>query len=170
MVQIRLRPLGSEDVLKMVRGKGTAILPLRVAEAIPFANGDPSMAADRLPGPGIGLLEPGDHQRRFGLELAVRDVVIRQREVERILPRDKRDWNIIPARAWLRVVRAAVIRCPIKIPRHLVVRPRIASPPFPTHPEHRRYDIHFPRIPLDRRAGAGRDEDLWFHLEHRLLP
>ena len=170
MVQIRLRALIAEDILKMVCAKRAAILPLRVAEAIPFANGNPTMAADRLPRPGVGLLEPRDNQRRFRLELAMRDVVIRQREVERILPRDERDWNVIPARAWLRVVRAAIIRCPIKIPRTLVVRHRIVSARFLTHPEHRRYDIHFPRIPLDRRAGAGRDEDLWFHLEHRLLP
>src|SRR5678815_1627962 len=77
MVQIRLRALIAEDVLKMICAKRAAILPLRVAEAIPFANGNPTMAADRLPRPGVGLLEPRDNQRRFGLELAVRDVVIR---------------------------------------------------------------------------------------------
>ena len=86
MVEIRLRAFVAEDVLKMVCAKRAAILPLRVAEAIPFANGDPTMAADRLPRPGVGLLKPWDHQRRFRFELAVRDIVIRQREVERILP------------------------------------------------------------------------------------
>ena len=100
----------------------------------------------------------------------MRHVVIRQREVERILPRNERYWNVIAACARLRVVRAAVIRCPIKIPRTLVVRHRIVSARLFTHPEHRRYDIHFPRVTLDRRAGAGRDKDLRFHLEHRLLP
>src|SRR6187399_2578920 len=55
MVQIRLRALIAEDVLKMVCAKRAAILPLRVAEAIPFANGNPTMAADRLPRPGVGL-------------------------------------------------------------------------------------------------------------------
>src|SRR5512132_233420 len=110
MVQIRLRALIAEDVLKMVCAKRAAILPLRVAEAIPFANGDPTMAANRLPRPGVGLLKPRDHQRRFGLELTVRDVVIRQRKVEWILPRDEGYWNVIAARARLWVVRAAVIR------------------------------------------------------------
>src|SRR5204862_3011313 len=85
----------------------------RVADAIPFANGNPTMPADRLPRPSVGLLEPRNDQRRFRLELPMRDIVIGQREVERILPRDKRDWNVIPARTRVRVVRAAVIRCPI---------------------------------------------------------
>src|SRR5262252_6149015 len=103
----------------MVRPNRLTILPLRVADAIPFANGDPTMATDRLPRPGVGLLKPRDHKRRFRLKLAVRHIVIRQREVERILPRDEGYWDVIPARARLRVIGAAVIGCPIKIPRTL---------------------------------------------------
>src|SRR6478735_10363412 len=103
----------------MVGAKRPTILPLRVAEAIPFADGNPTIAADRLSRSGVGLLEPRDHQRRFWLELAVRHIVVRQRDVEGILPRDERDWNIIPARAWLRVICAPVIRCPVQIPRTL---------------------------------------------------
>src|ERR1043166_8646125 len=106
MVQIGLRALVAKNILKMVRAKRPTILPLRVAEAVPFSNGDPAMAADRLPRPGVRLLEPRDHERRFRLELAVRDVVIRQREVERILPWDERYRNVIPARARVRVVRS----------------------------------------------------------------
>src|SRR5438132_1655282 len=52
----------------MVRAKRPAIFPLRIANAIPFANGYPTMTADRLPGPGVGLLKPWDHERRFRLE------------------------------------------------------------------------------------------------------
>src|SRR6478672_11593263 len=115
MVKIRLRALIAEDVLEMVRAKRAAILPLRIAKAIPFANGNPTIAADRLPRPSVELLEPRDYQRHFRLELAMRDVVIRQRDVEWILPRDECNWNVIPARARLRVVRAAVIRCPIEV-------------------------------------------------------
>src|SRR4029077_4168399 len=125
MVEIRLRAFIAENILEMVGAKRAAILPLRVAEAIPFANGNPTMAADRLPRPGVGLLKPWDHKRRFRLELAVRNIVIRQRAVERILPRDEGYWNVIPSRARLRVVRPAVIPCPIEIPRTLVVRYRI---------------------------------------------
>src|SRR5215813_5421975 len=116
MIEIRLGPLVSENVLKMVCPKRTAVFPLRVANAVPFTNGNPTMAADRLPWPDGGLLKPWDHKRRFRLELAVRDIVIRQRAVKRILPRDEGYWNVIPARVRLRAVRPAVTRCPIKIP------------------------------------------------------
>src|SRR4051794_41039209 len=152
MVKIRLRPLVPKNVLKMIRAKRPAILPLGVADAIPLTNGDPSMAADRLPRAGVGLLKPRDHKRRFWLELAVRDIVIRQREVERILLRDEGYWNVIAARARLRVIRAAVIRCPIQIPRTLVVRHRIVSASFFPHPEHGCDNIHLPRVALNRRA------------------
>src|SRR5215475_7378402 len=170
MIKIRLRPLVSKNVLKMISAKRSAILPLRIAEAVPFANGDPTMAADRLPRSSVGLLKPRDYERRFRLELAVRHVVIRQRDIKRILFRDKRDWNVIPARARLRVVRAAVIRRPIKIPRTLIVRHRIVSTGFFPHPKYGGDNIHFPRVSLDRRAGTGRDKDLRFHFQQRLLP
>src|SRR5262245_56211318 len=170
MIKIRLGTLIAENILKMVRAKRPTILPLRVTEAVAFANGDPAVAADRLARPGVGLLKPRDHQRCFWFELTVRDVVIRQREVERILPRYERDWNVIPARARVRDVCAAVIRCPIKIPRTLVVRHRIVSAGLFPHPKYGGDNIHFPRIPLDRRAGTGRDKDLRFHFQQRLLP
>src|SRR5947207_13741695 len=135
MVQIRLRALGAKNILEMVGAKRAAICPFRVAAPIPLANGNPTRSAARLPRPGVGLLEPRNNQRRFRLELPMRDIVIGQREVERILPRDKRDWNVIPARTRVRVVRAAVIRCPIKIPRTPVVRYRLFSADLFPHPE-----------------------------------
>src|SRR6516225_10110685 len=170
MVKIRLRTLIAENILKMVCAKWPTILPLRVAEAVAFADGDPTVAADGLPRPGVRLLKPRDHKRRFRLELAVGYVVIRKREVERILPRNERNGNVIPARTRLRVVGPAVIRRPIKVPAALVIRYRIVSAGLFPHPEHRGDNIHFPRVPLDRRAGTGRDKDLRFHFEQRLLP
>src|SRR6516165_10212653 len=170
MVKIRLRTLIAENILKMVCAKWPTILPLRVAEAVAFADGDPTVAADGLPRPGVRLLEPWDYQRGFRLKLAVSDVVIRQRAVERILPRDKRDWDVIPARARVRGIRAAVIRRPIVIPRTLVIRHRIVSAGLFPHPKYGGDNIHFPRVPLDRRTGTGRDKDLRFHFEQRLLP
>src|ERR1044071_497405 len=151
MVKIRLRTLAAENILKMVCAKWPTILPLRVAEAVAFADGDPTVAADGLPRPSVGLLKPRDHQRCFWLELAMRHIVIGQRDVERILPRDERDWDVIPARARLRVIRAAVIRCPIEIPATLVIRNRIVSAGLFSHPKYGGDNIHFPRIPLDRK-------------------
>src|SRR5258708_25264368 len=126
----------------MVRAKRPTILPLRVANAVALANRDPTITADRLSRSGVGLLEPGDHEWRFRLKLPMRHIVIWQRDVERILPRVEGYWNVIPARARVRAVRAAVIRCPIKIPTALVVRHRIISARRFTHPRHRRSDIH----------------------------
>ena len=170
MVKIRLRTLVPEDVLKMVCAKRAAILPLRVADAIALANSDPAITAYGLSLARVRLLEPRDHERRFRLELPMRHIVIRECEVEWILPRDKGYWDVIPACARLRVVRPTVIRRPIIIPATFVVRHRIISARFLTHPEDRRYDVHFPRVTLDRRAGTGRDKHLRFHLDHRLLP
>src|SRR5262249_4523650 len=61
VVKVRFGTLIAENVLKMVRPKRTAILPLRVTHAIAFANGYPAMTAGRLARPGIGLLKPRDH-------------------------------------------------------------------------------------------------------------
>src|SRR4029079_702372 len=152
MIKIRFGSLVSEDVLKMVCAKGAAILPLRVAEAIPFPNGNPAISADRLSGSGVRLFEPRDHERSFRFKLHVRHIIIWQCDVERILPRDESYWNVISACARLWTVCAAVIRGPIEIPATLVVRHRIISASFFTHPEHRRDDIRFPRVTLDRRA------------------
>src|SRR5207245_9430490 len=74
-----LGPLVSEDVLKMVCAKWAAILPLRITSAIAFANGDPAVPAHRLSLARISLFEPGDNQRRFRLELAMRHIVVGKR-------------------------------------------------------------------------------------------
>src|SRR5215213_7242621 len=100
----------------MICAKRAAILPLSIANAVALANRDPAVTADRLSRSGVGLLEPGDHERRFRLKLPMRHIVIWQRDIERILLRNKGYWNVIAACARLRVVRTSVIRCPIKVP------------------------------------------------------
>src|SRR5207253_10949371 len=121
MVQIRLRAFVSEDVLEMICAKRAAILPLRITSAIAFANGHPSMAAHRLSRPSVGLFEPRNHQWRFGLELAMGDIIVRQRAVEGILMRDESDWNVIAPRARIRIVGSAIIHRTIEVPRTSVV-------------------------------------------------
>src|SRR6266567_1413261 len=144
MVKIRLRPLIPEDVLKMIGPERPAIFPLRIANAIALTNGDPAITAYRLALARVGLFEPWDHQRRFRLELTMRNVVVRESEVEWILPRDKGYWDVIPARARLRIVRPAVIRCPIIIPAAFVVRHRIISAGLFAHPKDGGNDVRFP--------------------------
>src|SRR5262249_55329681 len=69
-----------------------------------------------------------------------------------------------------RVVRPAVIRCPIKIPAAFVVRHRVISAGLFPNPEDGRHNAHFPRVTLNRRVRTGRNKYLRFHLEQGLLP
>ena len=82
----------------MIGPERPAILPLCETSAVPLANGKPVMLANGLSRARVSLLEPGDHERRFRLELAVAHVVIRQRTVERILSRSKPDRDVVPTR------------------------------------------------------------------------
>src|SRR5437660_6065148 len=104
MVKIRLRPLIPEHILKMIGPERPAIFPLGIANAIALTNGDPAITAYRLALTRVGLLKPWNHQRRFRLELAMRNVVVRESEVEWIMFRGKGYWDVIPARARLPVV------------------------------------------------------------------
>ena len=82
MVQIG-SALIPENILEMVGAKGPTILPLRVTEAIPFANGNPTIAADRLSRASVRLFERRDHQRCSPApKLAVRRIVVRKRDEE----------------------------------------------------------------------------------------
>ena len=45
MVEIRLRPLILENILKMIGAKRATIFPLRVAGAVAFSNCDPAIFA-----------------------------------------------------------------------------------------------------------------------------
>src|SRR5437660_11054765 len=113
------------------------------------------MPADGLPLAHISLLKPRDHQRRFGLKLAVSHVVIWQRTIERILPRNECHRDVATPRRALRIIEPTVIRLPIQIPRAPEIGHRIVSARLFTNPEHRRYDVRFPWITLDRRARTG---------------
>src|ERR1700724_3132362 len=95
MVEVRLRFFISKHVLEVIGAKRTAILPLGVTGAIAFTDRNPVMPANRLSLSHVGLFEPWYHQRRFRLKLAVRHVVVRQREIKWILPRNKGDRNVV---------------------------------------------------------------------------
>src|SRR6266404_9885571 len=144
----------------MIGSKRTAIFPLGITGPISFADCDPTMPADGLSLAHVSLLEPRDHQRPFGFELAMSHVVVRQRAIERILPRNECHWDVATPRRALRVIEPTVIRLPIQIPRAPEIGHRIVSARLFTNPEHRRYDVGFPWITLDRRARTGRDKHL----------
>ena len=96
MVQIWFWPFVLEHVLKMIGAKWAAIFPLRIASMIPFSYGDPVIFAHGLTRSRVKLLEPGNHERCFRFELAMRNIVVRQRTVKGVLVRDKRHRNIVP--------------------------------------------------------------------------
>src|SRR6266542_1106141 len=154
----------------MISAKRAAILPLCITSAIAFANGDPAVPAHRLSLARISLFEPGDNQRRFRLELAMRHIVIGKRIVEGILLRNKSDWTAIPPCAWIRIIGSAVIRRPIKVPGAPVVVDWVIASGLFSNPKHGRHDVCLPRVTLDCRAGAGGDKNLRLHLEQCLLP
>ena len=116
MVQVRFRALALKYILEMIRAKWAAIFPLRVTSAIPFANCNPMMLANRVPRFSILSLEPRNDQGRFRFELTVRYVVIRQRAVKRILAWNKRDRNVVAPRGGLGIVETAIITRPVCVP------------------------------------------------------
>ena len=86
VIQVRFRSLALENVLEVVGAEGSAIFPLGVANTIAFADRQPVVFAHRAARFGIGSPKPRNHQRRFRLELPVRDVVVREGAIKRILP------------------------------------------------------------------------------------
>src|SRR6266404_6676903 len=165
VIEIRFGALISEDVLKMVSAKWAAVLPLSITSAIAFTNSEPTVPAYRLSLPCIGLFEPRNHERRFRLKLAMRDIVIRQRAVERILFRNKRHRNVIAPRARLGVIVSPVIRRPIKVPGTSIVGDRIIASGLFSNPKHCGDNVRLPRITLDRWTGTRRDKNLRLHFE-----
>src|SRR5262249_14866719 len=124
-VGIQLRLFIPENVLKIVRSEWPAILPLRVTDSTPLPNRDPTILANGLPRPGIGAPEPRNEQGRFGFKVSVRQVVVRQGNVKRILPRGERHGNVIAAIPCFGRIISAIIRDPVEIPRASLIRDRI---------------------------------------------
>src|SRR5205085_11415997 len=88
-VQIRFGTFVLENVLKMVGPERAAIFPLGVTGLVSFANRDPVVLANGPARLGVGLLKPGDDQRRFRFELAMGYVVVGKRAVKWILSRNE---------------------------------------------------------------------------------
>src|SRR5438874_2021647 len=97
MVQVRFWPFVAENILEVIGAKRTAIFPLRVADAISFTNGNPTMPANGLPLSVIGLFKPRNDQWRFRLELPVSHIVVGQCAVKWILFGNERDRDVIAA-------------------------------------------------------------------------
>ena len=152
----------------MIGAERPAIFPLRVADPVAAADRDPAIFADRMPLLHEGLPEPRHDDRRFRFELPVRHIVIGQRAVKRVLPRNEIDRDVVVPPRRIGVVVAAVISRPIRIPRALVIRHRIIRGRHFADPENGRDDVGLPRIAGGRKARGRRDENLRLDFEERL--
>ena len=146
MVEVRLRPLVPENVLPMIGPERPAIFPLRVTDAVAVANRDPAIFADRMPLLHKRLPEPGHDDRRLRFELPMRDIVVGQRAIKWILPRDEVDRDVVMPARRIGVIEAAVVARPVRVPRALVIRHRIVRGRLFADPENGRDDVRLPRI------------------------
>src|SRR4026208_1685853 len=153
----------------MVCAKRTTILPLRITRALDLTNRNPTIPAYRLPRPPVIMFKPRNHQRRLRFELTMRDIIIGQRTVKRVLLRNKSYRDVIASCTGIRSIGSTVILCPIKVPGTFVVWNRIIATGLFTNPKYRGDDIALPRITLDRRTRAGRDKNLRLYFEQRLF-
>src|SRR6476659_8498508 len=153
----------------MVGAEWPAIFPLRIGGLVPLADRDPAVFADRAAGLRVSLLKPRNDQGGLGLELTVRHVVVRERAIKWVLPRNERGRDVVLPRTGIRRVEAAVVRGPIGVPRTFHVRDRIVAASSFTDPENGRDDVRFPGEPRHARLGGRRDKDLGLDLEKGLL-
>src|SRR5215467_11635175 len=128
MVKIWLGTLISENVLKMIRAKRSAIFPLRIASAVALSYGYPVVPANGLSRSRVSLLKPWNYKRCFWFELTVCHVVVWESKVKWILARNECNRNITAASRRIGIIETAVVVRPIGIPRTSVVRNRIVAP------------------------------------------
>ena len=117
LVQIWFGSLVTENVLPMIGTKRPSIFPLRIGDAIAFANRNPTSLARTNRRPLIGVLEPWNYLGRFRPMTARSLVVVRQRAVKGILPRGEVRRNVTSAVSAIRIVESAVAVGPIFVPR-----------------------------------------------------
>ena len=143
---------------------------MSITDAVAFADCNPPILADGLPGFGVTLFKPRNNQWRLGFELAVGHIVVREGAVKWILPRHEPGGDIVAPRGRIRIIKATIIRSPIGIPGTFVIRHRIVSASLFADPKYRGHDIAFPGITGCRaRTRGGWDEDLRLHFKQCLL-
>src|SRR6266705_2883942 len=118
----------------MVGAKRSGIFPLRISDAIAFADCNPTIFASGHTWPLIGVLKPGNNARRFRPMAFPGFVIVRERAVERVLPRGETYRNVVAATGSIRLVGAAIILCPILVPRTCAIGHWIVAARFLTNP------------------------------------
>ena len=154
----------------MVGAERTAVFPLRVADAVSVLDCDPPALEHGLARALESLLEPGNDLAGLRFGRAAGDIIVRQRDVERVLPRGEFGRDVVPAGGWIGIVVAAVVAGPIDIPGAFVIRNRVIDRRTFSDPEDRGHDLPFPGIPVESGAEGGGSDNLGFDLDQGVLP
>src|SRR5947207_4726329 len=115
-IQIGFGALIAEHVLPVIGAEWTGIFPLGINRPIAFANGDPSIFASRNAGALVRFSKPGNNAWCLRSMTCARLIVVRQRAVEWILLRCEFRRNVIASMRGIRIVKAAVVFCPLFVP------------------------------------------------------
>src|ERR1041384_2813518 len=117
------------------------------------------MPKNQLALPPLSLFNPRNHQRCFGFELPMSDIVVRQSAIKWILSGHESHWYEIASVGPLRIIEAAVIRLTIQIPRTAEIWHWVIPAGLFSNPEDSRYDVGLPRKTLRYRPRTGRNVD-----------
>ena len=156
----------AKNILPVVGGKGAAVLPLGVADALVGDDLDPPSLADCLARAGTVVFEPGNGAGGFRLVgLVVDAVVVGQGDVEWIESGSEVFWDIAASGGRVRIVVAAVVFLPVLIPGGFVIGGGIVLGRLFANPEDRGGDEFLPVVLgllVLERVGRGRyDGHLW---------
>src|SRR4051794_41187793 len=136
----------------MIRAKRPRVLPLRVRDTVSVTDRNPAPFAGRNGRPLVSFLEPRNDVRCLRPMSLARLVVVRQRDVKRILSRSERGRNVAAPIAFVGIVESAVVLRPIFVPRTGLVRHGIVRRRLLPNPEDRRDDLLLPRILISDRS------------------
>ena len=115
-VEVGLWAFVAEHILPMISAEWPSIFPLRINGSIAFANGDPSIFASGNSGALVCVLKPGNNPRRLRPMTGVGLIVVGERAVEWILSGREFRRNVIAAMCGIRIIKAAVVFCPLFVP------------------------------------------------------
>ena len=153
LVEVWFGAFVAKNVLPMISPERPGVFPLRVSDAITFANCNPTILARADRGPLIGVLEPRNHLRRFRSMAIRRLVIVGQCTIKRILSRREIRGNVTRAVRPIRIIESTITASPILVPGTRTIRHRIVSTRLLADPENRRHNFLFPRITFSMARG-----------------
>src|SRR6476661_1439062 len=134
----------------MIGAERSGIFPLRIGDVVTLANRNPSTFASGNSGALISFIEPWNNTRRFGAMTLPRFVIIRKRAVKRILSGCEFYRNVIAPITRIRIIHAAVVLGPGRVPGAYPVGNWIIRGRFLADPKDGCHDFFFPRETLSR--------------------